>query len=120
MCGSYSSSLWCLYRCFDLGLFNSNSRAPTYPFTIGAGNGGATDYFNGYISNVQVYNTPLSANGIETLYLEGIGGTPIDLQNLVGWWPLNGNANDYSGNGYNGVANSISYSANRYGGYTAP
>ncbi len=77
-------------------------------------------FFQGNMADFQVYNTSLSANGIETLYLEGIGGTPIDLRNLVGWWPLNGNANDYSGNGNNGVENSISYSANWYSSYTAP
>ena len=60
-------------------------------------------YFSGSIANVQIYNTSLSANEVQALYLEGIGGAPIDLQNLVGWWPLNGNANDYSGNGNNGV-----------------
>ncbi|MGC9010605.1 MAG: hypothetical protein ACP5JN_00435 [Candidatus Micrarchaeia archaeon] len=38
---------------------------------------------------------------------EGIGGAPIDLQHLVAWWPLNGNANDYSGNGNNGVPSNV-------------
>ena len=58
--------------------------------------------FNGYISNLQVYNTTLNANQVLELYQEGIGGAPIQLQNLAGWWPLNGNANDYSGNKGNG------------------
>ena len=57
--------------------------------------------WNGYMSNVQVYNTALSSNSISAIYNEGIGGDPIDLQNLVGWWPLNGNLNDYSGNNNN-------------------
>ncbi|MEM3181321.1 MAG: LamG-like jellyroll fold domain-containing protein [Candidatus Micrarchaeaceae archaeon] len=66
-------------------------------------------YANGYVSNIQIYNTFLSASQIQALYSEGIYGAPIDLQNLVGWWPLNGNANDYSGNGNNGTATNVVY-----------
>ena len=74
----------------------------------------------GYLANVQLYNTSLSANDIQALYLEGIGGAPIDLQHLVGWWPLNGNANDYSGNGNNGQINNVNFVSNWYSGYTPP
>ncbi len=71
---------------------------------------------NGIIADVQVYNTPLSQNDINTLYKEGIGGDPINLYNLAGWWPLNGNANDYSGNNNNGQ----SYNLTFYSAYTTP
>ncbi|MGC8538172.1 MAG: hypothetical protein ACP5MZ_04335, partial [Candidatus Micrarchaeia archaeon] len=75
----------------------------------------------GRLANVQLYNTALSINDIKALYKEGIGGAPIKIQSLVGWWPLNGNANDYSGNGNNGVPNGdITYSSNWYSGYTVP
>lgn len=73
--------------------------------------------FNGLISNVQIYNTSLSANSVMALYQEGIGGMPINLQNLVGWWPLNGNATDYSGNGNNGAPTNIIYTSNWYSNY---
>jgi len=76
--------------------------------------------FNGLIANVQIYNTSLSANEIQALYLEGIGGAPIDLRHLVGWWPLNGNANDYSGNGNNGQINNVNFISNWWSGYTPP
>ena len=76
--------------------------------------------FNGSIANVQIYNTSLSGPEVNALYLEGIGGAPIDLQNLVGWWPLNGNANDYSGNMNNGVPNNVVYTSSWESGYTAP
>jgi len=76
--------------------------------------------FNGSISNVQIYNTSLSANDIQALYLEGIGGAPIDLQNLVAWYPLDGNANDYSGNDNNGVPTNVIFVSNWYSGYTPP
>ncbi|MEM4067662.1 MAG: hypothetical protein QXV17_12475 [Candidatus Micrarchaeaceae archaeon] len=74
----------------------------------------------GNLLDVQIYNTSLSANEIQYLYTEGIGGAPIDLQNLVAWWPLNGNANDYSGNGNNGQATGVTYVSNWYSGYTPP
>ena len=64
----------------------------------------------GNLSNLQVYNVSLSVSEVQYLYGEGIGGSPTMPQNLVGWWPLNGNAQDYSGNGNNGApTGKISY-----------
>jgi len=78
-------------------------------------------YTAGYMANVQIYNTSLSANELQALYLEGIGGAPIRLQNLVGWWPLNGDAKDYSGNGNNGQINGgVTFVSNWWSGYTPP
>jgi hypothetical protein len=62
---------------------------------------GDAEWFNGAISDVQIYDAALSSNSIEALYQEGVGGAPIDLSNLVAWWPLNGNGNDYSGDQLN-------------------
>jgi len=82
---------------------------------------GSYQSFDGYISNVQIYNTSLSSSGIQALYQEGIGGAPIDLQHLVAWWPLNGNANDYSGNGNNGqIIGNVIFVSNWWSGYTPP
>ncbi|MGC9132209.1 MAG: LamG domain-containing protein [Candidatus Micrarchaeia archaeon] len=65
-----------------------------------------SDIFNyksdGIVSNIQLYNTSLKDAEIKFLYFKGIGGTPI-LKNLVGWWPLNGDAKDYSGNNNHGT-----------------
>ena len=80
----------------------------------------SSNLFVGSIANVQIYNTALSSNSIQALYQEGIGGAPIDLQNLAGWWPLNGNANDYSVNGNNGQASNVIYTSGWYSGYTQP
>jgi hypothetical protein len=77
-------------------------------------------YWQGYIADVQIYNTSLSANEVSALYNEGIGGAPIKPQNVVGWWPLDGNANDYSGNNNNGVPTAVSYTGSWQSGYTAP
>ena len=72
------------------------------------------------MANVQLYNTSLSSSELLLLYTEGIGGAPIRPQNLTGWWPLNGNANDYSGNGNNGQLNGVTFSSSWENGYTAP
>jgi uncharacterized protein (UPF0333 family) len=64
---------------------------------------------NVIITNVQVYNAALSSNQINAIYNEGIAGTPVDSANVVGWWPLDGNTNDYSGNGNNGIPYNIKY-----------
>ena len=76
--------------------------------------------FDGSIANVQLYNTSLSWAEIGAIYSEGIGGAPLVLQNLVGWWPLNGNANDYSGNNNNGVPSGVTYTSAWTSGYTTP
>jgi hypothetical protein len=76
--------------------------------------------FDGMVSNVQIYNTSLSNVAIEAMYNEGIGGAPVDLQNLVGWWPLNGNVNDYSNSGNSGMTENLTFTSSWYGGYTQP
>jgi len=65
--------------------------------------------FVGQLSNVQIYNTSLSPSQVQALYQEGNEGLPLQNAGLVGWWPLNGNANDYSGNGNNGVATNVKF-----------
>ncbi len=66
-------------------------------------------YFDGSVADVQIYNTTLTGSQIQTLYGEGIGGVPIATKNLLGWWPLNGNGNDYSGSGKSGTPTSVAY-----------
>jgi len=89
---------------------------PAITLYLGSALGGTAGFrvFNGLLSNVQLYNASLTANQIQALYLEGIGGAPMKLQNLAGWWPLNGNANDYSGNGNNGVPSNVVFTS-QYG-----
>ena len=62
---------------------------------------------NGYISNVQYYTTSLGSGESNELYGEGIGGSPISLTSLQNWWPLNGDASDYSGNNANTIPSNV-------------
>jgi hypothetical protein len=77
--------------------------ASTYPVQIGSRASGTSEQFDGVIAEVMIYNTALSQQEIQYLYQQGLGGGPIHLQNLVGWWPLNGDAKDYSGNNNHGT-----------------
>jgi len=89
----------------------SNSLSVANQLTTGLqiGYGNSWDsLLNGYAADVQVYNTVLTANQIQALYQEGISGAPNNAL-LAGWWPLNGNANDYSGNGNQGTPYNINY-----------
>ncbi|MHB1830798.1 MAG: LamG-like jellyroll fold domain-containing protein, partial [Candidatus Micrarchaeaceae archaeon] len=65
-------------------------------FSIGVGLSTNSYPFPGKIANIQVYNKSLSSQQVYQLYQEGIGGAPLPASGLVGWWPLNGNANGYA------------------------
>ena len=77
-------------------------------------------YFTGSEADLQLYNTSLSPAELTALYQEGIGGAPIRPQNIVGWWPLNGNGNDYSGNNNNLENDGVTFSSSWTNGYTPP
>jgi len=83
------------------GLLNITSGQGTIGYYVLVGG----TYMNGSIANVQVYNAVLTSQEIQYLYQQGLGGGPVRLQNLVGWWPLNGDAKDYSGNNNHGTIN---------------
>ena len=61
-----------------------------------------SQFFNGSASNIQLYSSALTQNQINSLYSVGFAGSPLSTS-LLAWWPLNGNAYDFSGNRYNGT-----------------
>ena len=82
-----------------------------------------TGSFNGSIANLQIYNTTLNANQIRGLYTAGIGADPVQIQNLVAWYPYNNDLNDYSGNKHNatsGGSNTVQFTSNWQSGYAIP
>ena len=73
--------------------------------------------FAGQISNAQIYNAPLTSVQVSQLYREGINGAPIVPANIVGWWPLNGNVNDYLAPSSNTIStNTVFMQASGYDG----
>ena len=91
----------------------------SFPSAAGAGStisiGGYTsgstyNSFNGVIANLQVYNALLTPYQAYSLYTSGINSAPTNYSNLIGWWPLNGNLNDYSRYHDNGtISGKVSY-----------
>ncbi len=65
--------------------------------------------YGGYMTDVQIYNSTLDQSEIESIYQRGINATPVNTNSLVVWLPLDGNANDYSGDNNNGVPYNITY-----------
>jgi DNA-binding beta-propeller fold protein YncE len=57
----------------------------------------------GNMSNAQLYDTALTPSQVARLYAEGMEGSPVDMANIISWWPLDGDANDLSGNGNDGI-----------------
>ncbi len=91
---------------FAYGFYTFSTAYSPFYISDNTGYGGG---FNGSVSNVQLYDTALSHADITRLYSEGLGGSPISNAGLLGWWPLDGNANDYSGNNHNGVASNVNW-----------
>ena len=69
--------------------------------------------FNGSMLDYQMYNSTLSPSDVAKLYQEGAIGAPTSRIKI--WWPLDGNANDYSGSSVFGVTHGILF---RYLKYT--
>ena len=118
--GNYLSNAYVNGVLVDTATRSAIALPEPYPLQIGIARESSGMVFNGSISNIQLYNASFSSNTISSLYDEGIGGAPVDLQNLVAWWPLNGNANDYSGNSNDGTASNVIYATNWENGYTQP
>jgi hypothetical protein len=69
-------------------------------------------YFNGIITDVQIYDVALSSSQVAQLYNAGQFGVPTNITRLDGWWPLNGDTNDYSGNFRLGIPINVVYTGN--------
>ncbi len=81
----------------------------------GVGSSNLGEYnFTGYLANVQLYNSSLTPSKIYQLYKSAINSVPIGNSKLVGWWPLDKNANDYSGNGNDGIPHNVNFVVTDY------
>ena len=67
------------------------------------------EHVNGKLADVQFYDSYLSQNQVEEAYGLGYAGIPPTTNGLLAWYPLDGNANDYSGNNNNGVATNVNW-----------
>jgi hypothetical protein len=83
-------------------------------FGIGAVTFQNAQFFQGSIAGVQVYSTALTTQQINQIYQNGAFAPPLSGKNLTMWLPLDGNANDYSGNFNDGIPYEVSYSIGSY------
>jgi hypothetical protein len=93
----------------ETGEYSPSTVADYWTTCISGLPAGVNSHLTGQIAEVQAYSAALTHQQIYQLYLNGIDGLPAPSNSLVGWWPLNGNPNDYSGNGNNGITNSVAY-----------
>ena len=68
-------------------------------------NCGSGAFYSGSMANYQFYNISLTPLQISNLYHGGIDSlASYNSINLDGWWPLDGNLNDYSGKSDNAIS----------------
>lgn len=74
---------------------------------------GGTDWFNGKLDEIRIYNRELSASEVGQMYQ----ATGSNLSNgLIAFYPFTGNANDTSGNAYHGtVHGNAALTTDRFG-----
>jgi hypothetical protein len=82
--------------------YSTNPIAPVTETRMGANNGAR--YFNGAIDDVAIFNRALTSYDVMQLYTQG---------RISGYWKLNGNSIDYSGNGSHGTDTSVTYVVGR-------
>ncbi len=87
------------------------------PLSIGCTDNLPSRCFNGSIADVQVYGAALSQQQYYQLYAEGLGGAPLQGEQLSAWWPLAGDANSYYNANDSGYAMDVNYPTT---GYTPP
>jgi len=122
----YTTSKWChviqvwdgkKLKLYVDGIFDSETPAigpianGDEPILIGS-----ADRFQGFIDDVRIYNRALSEEEVAGLYdLEKPDYSKSLKEGLVAHYPFNGNANDESGNGYDGEVKGPKLTNDRHG-----
>lgn len=97
-----------LYAYVDGTLIGSvasgNTAATTGTIRFGRNYTAGSSFFPGRVDDVRIYSVDLSASQVWNLYSENTDAYTSNTQRKL-WAKLDGNANDSSGNGYNGTVN---------------
>ncbi|MGC8694361.1 MAG: LamG-like jellyroll fold domain-containing protein [Candidatus Micrarchaeia archaeon] len=80
-------------------IYQNMNAIATANTTLYIGENSTTNPYNGIILDLQIYNKTLTQKQIYNIYKEGISSSPpLNITNSVeGWWPLQGDTNDYTG-----------------------
>jgi hypothetical protein len=99
-------------KAYTEGILISN-----YSLFIASDEVGNYQYLAGSVDDARIYNRALSSAEITELYEFDKPAPPTELEEgLVAYYPFDDNANDYSGNGHNGVKNgTINYASGAVG-----
>lgn len=88
----------------------------TYDLVFGyvhTNNCGDNSYFDGVLDDIRIYDRTLSSQEVLSIYLES--PFPISADNLVAYYPFDGNADDESGNGNHAIVNGAVLTNDRFG-----
>lgn len=94
-----------------------NCADTSFRFQLGKECFGA-NYYNMYLDDIAVWNRNLTQSEVTALYNQSpnpVLPSNVPTSGLVAYYPFNGNANDVSGNGNNGVAIGTSYISDKNG-----
>jgi hypothetical protein len=104
------------------GLVWSTLPAPTVALSTktidGTGIGIFSRLISGLTKNTRYYVRSYATNALGTAYGNELSflTNNVDLSNgLIAYYPFTGNANDISGNGYNGIASGVNLTTDRFG-----
>jgi hypothetical protein len=104
------------------GLVWSTLPAPTVALSTktidGTGIGIFSSLISGLTKNIRYYVRSYATNAQGTAYGNELSflTNNVDLSNgLIAYYPFTGNANDISGNGYNGIVNGVNLTTDRFG-----
>jgi hypothetical protein len=74
------------------------------PLTLGRDDAGGIEYFGGKLDDIRIYSRALSENDITAVYNTIDFPTTNLMQDLIAFYPFDGDINDYSGNGNHGTS----------------
>ena len=106
----------------DTETCTGNVGVSSQDFGIGTRNNGGTpdfggDYFRGNIRDVRLYSGSATATELQDIFADtNCGGVTLQAGSIEGWWQLDGNLNDSSGNGFTGVLTTGSDSTDYWDG----
>jgi len=87
----------------NMSLDQNNLGLKIGTYQMGNGSPLLINCFNGKIDDIMIFNRPLNKSEIDSLYHDN--GWAIFETGLIAYYPLDNDANDYSGNSYHGTIN---------------